>query len=161
MRFEVEGISSKPAGSLQNQLEKCLVINDDDREILRTVLDKTVRRQRAQADFVPGKGEGQVFLLHGPAGTGKTLTAECVANDTHRPLICLTSDDFQTHGCGEMHEQFLRRWFSRATKWGAVLLIDEADIYLAKRHSSDQIQKATVTSNSSPLRFCNRLLMDK
>ena len=27
------------------------------------------------ADYIQGKGEGQVFLLHGPPGTGKTLTA--------------------------------------------------------------------------------------
>lgn len=27
------------------------------------------------ADFIHGKGEGQIFLLHGPPGTGKTLTA--------------------------------------------------------------------------------------
>ena len=27
------------------------------------------------ADFIEGKGEGQIFLLHGPPGTGKTLTA--------------------------------------------------------------------------------------
>ena len=27
------------------------------------------------ADFIKGKGEGQIFLLHGPPGTGKTLTA--------------------------------------------------------------------------------------
>ena len=27
------------------------------------------------ADFIQGKGEGQIFLLHGPPGTGKTLTA--------------------------------------------------------------------------------------
>jgi len=26
------------------------------------------------ADFIPGKGEGQIFLLHGPPGTGKTYT---------------------------------------------------------------------------------------
>jgi len=26
-------------------------------------------------DFIPGKGEGQIILLHGPPGTGKTLTA--------------------------------------------------------------------------------------
>lgn len=26
-------------------------------------------------DFIKGKGEGQVFLLHGPPGVGKTCTA--------------------------------------------------------------------------------------
>lgn len=27
------------------------------------------------ADFIPGKGQGQVFLLHGKPGVGKTYTA--------------------------------------------------------------------------------------
>ena len=30
---------------------------------------------RWTADFVPGKGEGKVFLLHGRPGVGKTYTA--------------------------------------------------------------------------------------
>lgn len=32
-------------------------------------------KQFFTADFIKGKGEGQIFLLHGPPGTGKTLTA--------------------------------------------------------------------------------------
>jgi SpoVK/Ycf46/Vps4 family AAA+-type ATPase len=31
--------------------------------------------QTFSSDFIHGKGEGQIFLLHGPPGTGKTLTA--------------------------------------------------------------------------------------
>jgi hypothetical protein len=27
------------------------------------------------ADFIPGKGNSQIFLLHGPPGVGKTYTA--------------------------------------------------------------------------------------
>lgn len=42
-------------------------------------------------DLVPGKGEGQIVLLHGPPGTGKTLTAESVAEYTARPLLGLTA----------------------------------------------------------------------
>jgi len=34
------------------------------------------------ADFVQSKGEGQIFLLHGPSGVGKTYTAECIAEMT-------------------------------------------------------------------------------
>jgi SpoVK/Ycf46/Vps4 family AAA+-type ATPase len=32
-------------------------------------------QEHFSADFIHGKGEGQIFLLHGPPGTGKTLTA--------------------------------------------------------------------------------------
>lgn len=34
------------------------------------------------ADFIQDKGEGQIFLLHGPSGVGKTYTAECVSELT-------------------------------------------------------------------------------
>lgn len=138
MRFEIEGISRDIPCAQPNQLQECLVAHEDDREVLRTALCK----YPDQADFVPGKGEGQVFLLHGPPGTGKTLTAECVANDLRRPLISLTWNDF--HGAGG-EEQFLRRWFDLASKWGAILLIDEADVFLEKR-SAGGYQNYTVTS---------------
>ena len=38
------------------------------------------------ADFIQSKGEGQIFLLHGPPGVGKTNTAECIAELTSRWL---------------------------------------------------------------------------
>lgn len=37
----------------------------------------------------------------------------------------------------EKVEQRLSYWFNLAEKWGAVMLIDEADIYLERRSVSD------------------------
>jgi MoxR-like ATPase len=37
-------------------------------------------------DIIAGKRGGSVFLLHGPPGVGKTLTAEAIAEVLHRPL---------------------------------------------------------------------------
>ena len=37
---------------------------------------------RVGADLIAGKGEGSIFLLHGPPGVGKTLTAEATACHT-------------------------------------------------------------------------------
>jgi hypothetical protein len=34
-------------------------------------------------------------------------------------------------------ETQLMKWFKLAEKWGAVLLIDEADVFLEKRHLAD------------------------
>jgi hypothetical protein len=43
--------------------------------IVQTYSDSNNQAEHFNADFIQGKGEGQIFLLHGPPGTGKTLTA--------------------------------------------------------------------------------------
>ncbi|KAH8658138.1 P-loop containing nucleoside triphosphate hydrolase protein [Xylariales sp. PMI_506] len=87
------------------------------------------------ADFVQGKGEGLTFLLHGKPGIGKTYTAECIANYTGRPLLTLTCADIGVDP--QTVEHNLCRWFDRADMWGAIMLIDEADIYMEHRAVQD------------------------
>ncbi|KAL8806362.1 MAG: hypothetical protein Q9182_001392 [Xanthomendoza sp. 2 TL-2023] len=87
------------------------------------------------ADFIQNKGKGQIFLLHGRPGVGKTYTAECVAEYTRRPLLSLTCGDIGTEPA-EVERQ-LNDYFGLAKLWGAVLLLDEADIYLEQRITQD------------------------
>jgi replication-associated recombination protein RarA len=44
-------------------------------------------------DIIKGKGRGLVTVLHGSPGVGKTLTAECIAEYSHRPLYVISSGD--------------------------------------------------------------------
>ncbi|KAF2444043.1 P-loop containing nucleoside triphosphate hydrolase protein, partial [Karstenula rhodostoma CBS 690.94] len=90
---------------------------------------------RFKADFIYGKGEGQILLLHGPPGTGKTLTAESVAEFTKRPLLNLTPADLGEEAYAL--ETNLMRFFKYANEWDAVVLIDEADVYLEARSEKD------------------------
>ncbi|KAH7312722.1 hypothetical protein B0I35DRAFT_437585 [Stachybotrys elegans] len=97
----------------------------------------------ASLDIVRGKGRGLIILLHGPPGVGKTSTAECVADDTKKPLFPITCGDL-----GETAievEDNLQHIFRLAHKWGCVLLLDEADIFLAKRTKTD-LRHNAVTS---------------
>ncbi|KAH6684956.1 hypothetical protein F5X68DRAFT_171403 [Plectosphaerella plurivora] len=100
------------------------------------------------ADFIENKGEGQIFLLHGGPGVGKTyvtklIIAECIAEYTGRPLLSLTCADI---GTSELKmEQQLSKWFKLAEKWGAVMLIDEADVYLEQRLVND-LQRNSLVS---------------
>lgn len=131
MVFEIDDISERAPIPSTNQLENELVlVSDADKESLRTVLPKGERFVGNTSDFIHGKGEGKIFLLYGPPGTGKTLTVECVANDTGRPLLSLTAQDVGLESDTEMN---LRQWFTLAAKWDAILLIDEADLFLEQR----------------------------
>ncbi|KAI1274636.1 hypothetical protein F5Y07DRAFT_401118 [Xylaria sp. FL0933] len=94
-------------------------------------------------DLVKGKGAGLIILLHGEPGVGKTSTAECVADHTKRPLFPITCGDI-----GETAtevEANLHYNFRMAHKWGCVLLLDEADVFLAKRNKTD-LRRNAVTS---------------
>lgn len=117
-------------------------------------------------DLVRGKGAGLIILLHGEPGethatiplslppgalkysnlfpgVGKTSTAECVADKTKRPLFPITCGDI---GESAMEvEKNLHHNFALAYKWGCVLLLDEADIFLAKRSKND-LRRNAVTS---------------
>ncbi|OTB01841.1 hypothetical protein M426DRAFT_63307 [Hypoxylon sp. CI-4A] len=94
-------------------------------------------------DPIKGKGHGFHVLLHGKPGTGKTLTVELLCEQQGLPLYALTCGEL---GCGEdIFEERLRTAFLRATNWGAVLFIEEADILVRKREHG--IQHCTIVSS--------------
>ncbi|KAK7433891.1 AAA family [Colletotrichum acutatum] len=82
-------------------------------------------------DIIPGKGKGLVILLYGPPGVGKTSTAETIAQATSKPLFSISVADVGTKA--RHVEANLGRIFTLATSWKAILLIDEADVFLEKR----------------------------
>lgn len=88
-----------------------------------------------QQDVIAGKGGGTTVLCAGPPGVGKTLTAEVYAEVTGRPLYRVHSGQLGLN-VGAM-ETALKEALTRAQRWGAVMLIDEADVYIRQR--SDDI----------------------
>jgi SpoVK/Ycf46/Vps4 family AAA+-type ATPase len=64
-----------------------------------------------------------------------TGVPECVAEEIKKPLISLTCADIGTSP--EVVEQKLTHWFKCASSWGAVLLLDEADVFLERRSVQD------------------------
>lgn len=86
-------------------------------------------------DVIVGKGQGLIILLSGPPGTGKTLTAEAVADRTHRPLFYLQAEDLGI-SASDLGAN-IKRVFEMATDWNAVILLDEADVFMAERNPND------------------------
>ncbi|KAF2648478.1 P-loop containing nucleoside triphosphate hydrolase protein [Lophiostoma macrostomum CBS 122681] len=86
-------------------------------------------------DFVAGKGRSIVLLLHGPPGVGKTSTAECIAAHMERPLYPLTSGNLPVRA--DDLEEHLQVHFNLAARWGCILLLDEADVFLQRRRLNE------------------------
>lgn len=78
----------------------------------------------------------------GPPGTGKTLTAEAIADLLKKPLYSVTVGELGT--APEILEAKLRQILELAHMWDAVLLIDEADIFLERRSNSELQRNALV-----------------
>lgn len=86
-------------------------------------------------DVIVGKGQGLIMLLSGPPGTGKTLMAEAIADRTHRPLFYLQAEDLGINAAALGAN--IKRVFEMATEWNAVILLDEADVFMAERNPND------------------------
>lgn len=115
-----------------------LVLPDFQRELIEIL----VQRDRAEfQDIIKGKAGGSIVLCSGFPGTGKTLTAEVFAEVIERPLYCIQSS--QLGVSAEELEGELIKVLSRAMRWGAILLIDEADVFIHER-GDDINQNAVV-----------------
>eukprot|EP00835_Amoeboradix_gromovi_P003690 NODE_254_length_12812_cov_0.286872.p1 type:complete len:628 gc:universal NODE_254_length_12812_cov_0.286872:8888-7005(-) len=92
------------------------------------------------SDIIEGKSGGSIFLLHGPAGVGKTLTAEAIAEVLHKPLYYVTMGELGIDPT--TMEQRLAEILELCAGWNSLVLIDEADVFLEKRDSSDILKNA-------------------
>jgi SpoVK/Ycf46/Vps4 family AAA+-type ATPase len=121
-----------------------LIIPQAQKSLIRSLVNDHAQNTSTYDDIIEGKGKGLIFLLHGPPGVGKTLTAESLADSTQRPLYTL--------GCGELStstvlvEKTLKRALELANRWNALVLIDEADVFMEQRDSHDLKRNELVSS---------------
>ncbi len=78
------------------------------------------------------RGLGIAALFSGISGTGKTMSAEVIANELRLDLYRIDLSAVVSKYIGET-EKNLRRIFDAAEAGGAVLLFDEADALFSKR----------------------------
>lgn len=110
------------------ELREKLVLSDEHAHLIDAL---TTNTELLQEDIVLGKTGGTTIICQGPAGTGKTLTAEIYSEVMKRPLYRVHSGQLGIEATGV--EEELNQALDRAMKWDAVLLIDEADVFLMKR----------------------------
>ncbi|MFC4639744.1 ATP-binding protein [Deinococcus hohokamensis] len=80
----------------------------------------------------PGRGRAITALFSGPSGTGKTLSAEVLAQDLNLDLYRIDLSSTVSKYIGET-EKNLRKIFDAADQGGCILLFDEADSVFGKR----------------------------
>lgn len=105
-----------------------LVIDDTRKALVRLLIE---HRTSKYVDVIAGKSGGAIVMLCGSPGTGKTLTAEVFAESERRALYSVQCS--QLGVTPEELETELLKVLTRAARWNAVLLLDEADVYVHKR----------------------------
>lgn len=138
----------------EDAFEKLVMPSDDKKLVLSLVRNSDAS---LVSDLIDNKGGGCVLLLHGKPGLGKTLTAEAVAEVLKRPLYAVSVGELGTDP--ESLEERLQTVLQTAQRWNAVLLLDEADIFLESRRSGDINRNAMVGTFLRLLEYYNGVLI--
>lgn len=105
-----------------------IVLPEDQRNLLDIL---TSGLDNFTGDVIEGKSAGNVILCKGRPGVGKTLTAEVYSEMIERPLYSIHSGNLGINA-KDVREN-LEITFQRAKRWNAVLLLDEADVFVLER----------------------------
>ena len=136
----------------QPELKQKLILPEEQTDLIDIL---TAEMDVLMDDIVAGKSGGTTVLCAGPPGVGKTLTAEVYAEIIERPLYRVHSGQLGLNVAAM--EGALKDALMRAQRWGAVMLIDEADVYI-KRRDDDITMNAVVGVFLRVLEYFNGLL---
>ncbi|MFG1294393.1 AAA family ATPase [Xanthobacter variabilis] len=134
------------------ELKQKLVLPPEQTDLIDIL---TAEMNTLMDDIVVGKSGGTTVLCAGPPGVGKTLTAEVYSEIIQRPLYRVHSGQLGLD-VATMESQ-LKDALTRAQRWGAVMLIDEADVYI-KRRQDNLTMNAVVGVFLRVLEYFNGLL---
>ncbi|KAK6953781.1 hypothetical protein Daesc_003743 [Daldinia eschscholtzii] len=141
LEFTVSGIKEI---SWNEHAYDSLVLQSNTKEIVKALVESHKYHPAASIDdVIQGKGKGLVAVLHGPPGTGKTLTAEGISELLKCPLYMVSAGDLGTDS--RYLEAELQKILDICHAWGAILLLDEADVFLEKRNMHDIHRNALVS----------------
>ncbi|CEN61299.1 hypothetical protein ASPCAL07956 [Aspergillus calidoustus] len=133
-----------------------LVVDEEIKELVQALVTKQIA-SRKSTDSISGKGNGLILLLHGAPGTGKTFTAEGVAEFAEKPLFRVTCGDVGTEATAV--DQYLQAAFRLGKLWDCVVLLDEADVFLEERDVRDLNRNALVSVFLRALEYYDGILI--
>jgi hypothetical protein len=120
-----------------------LVLSTETRRGLEEARDRILLRDvvivRLGWDRITDRQTGTYLLFAGPAGTGKTLAAEALANELGLPVQLLEISALFSRWVGDFEER-VDRVFQAAQAGGALLVVNEADAILGPRTQVLQAQ---------------------
>lgn len=141
LEFTVSGVSEIQWN--ENAYES-LVLEPKTKDIVKALVEShKYHAAESIDDVIQGKGKGLVAVLHGPPGTGKTLTAEGISELLKCPLYMVSAGELGTDS--RFLESELQKILDICHAWGAILLLDEADVFLEKRNMHDIHRNALVS----------------
>jgi hypothetical protein len=133
-----------------------LAVDKKTKVLLKALVTNKIEADQS-TDVVAGKGAGLIVLLHGGPGTGKTLTAESVAEFAKKPLYRITCGDIGTKP--KEVEEYLEAAFQLGRTWDCVVLLDEADVFLEQRTSNNLERNALVSVFLRVLEYYDGILL--
>ncbi len=116
-----------------------LILDENKKEMIKAIASN---HRVENTDIIDGKGSNAIFLLYGDPGTGKTLTAEAVAEFMSKPLYKVSLGELGTD-VSDLEDE-LQRILNLCERWDCIMLIDEADIFLERRDTSNLERNAMV-----------------
>ena len=120
-----------------------LVIGDKQKTLVHSLVKQHRTEGTGYDDVIQGKGLGLIGLLSGSPGVGKTLTAEAISEVTKRPLYTVSAGELGTDV--EKVDKHLTDILELSHRWSAILLLDEADVFLQQRDTKDVARNALVS----------------
>lgn len=147
MEVSDQGSQEKPKEAAQEIIESYeprfsleqVALNEEVRAKVRTAISAVRHRKKMSEEWGMSEyftGSRAVILnFYGKAGTGKSMTAEAVAQALGKKVYHINYSELESKYVGETPKN-IRKAFECATRDDAVLIFDEADSFLGKRLTS-------------------------